>query len=42
MAVAFVTPVKIKKPKVMGKIVLLILGVLEIIAMTWLALVGAT
>lgn len=42
MAVAFVTPVKIQKPKVMGKIVLLILGVLEIIAMTWLALVGAT
>lgn len=42
MAVAFVTPVKIQKPKVMGKIVLLVLGVLEIVAMTWLALVGAT
>ena len=42
MAVAFVTPFRIQKPRVMGKVVLLILGMLEIVAMTWLAFVGAT
>lgn len=40
-AVAFVTPVEIRKPKVMGKLVLIALGALEVIGMAYLALVGA-
>ena len=42
MAVLFVTPFEIEKPKFMGKLVLIVLGMLEVIAMAWLALVGAT
>lgn len=41
-AIAFVTPFEIEKPKIMGKIVLIILGALEILGMAYLAFVGAT
>lgn len=41
MAVAFVTPFEIQKPKAMGKIVLILLGALEAFGMAYLAFVGA-
>ena len=39
-AILFVTPIEIEKPKLMGKIVLILLALLEMFGMAWLAVMG--